>query len=489
MHTIIIVRNPHEWKFNIPEVSVVSDWSYLTDPYYSGIKGIRVFNLCRSYRYQSYGYYVSLLAAARGHKPIPSVTTIQDMKTQSIVRIVSEELDSLIQKKLSPLHSQKFILSIYFGRNIVKHYDKLCSQLYKLFEAPFLRAYFIKSGQTWQLQNIRPIASSEIPEEHIGFIAEAAQQLFSSKRLTVPKRSIARYNLAILYNPDEKFPPSDKKAIDKFVRAARSVGFETEIITKDDYNRIAEFDALFIRKTTSVNHHTYRFARRAEAEGLIVIDDPQSILRCTNKVYLAELLEKHKIPTPHTMIVHKGNVRSVPQQLTYPLILKQPDNSFSQGVTKADNRKEYQESIDKLFNESMLLIAQEFMPTAFDWRVGILDHQALYVCKYYMAPKHWQVVKNDVLSGKIHEGKWETLPIDSAPRNVVRLALRAAKLMGDGFYGVDIKQIGGKPYIIEINDNPSIEAGVEDAVLKDELYVRIMKVFLKRIELLKERRY
>ncbi len=45
---------------------------------------------------------------------------------------------------------------------------------------------------------------------------------------------------------------------------------------------------LFIRETTYVDHHSFRFSRRAEAEGLVVIDDPQSILRCTNKVFLAE---------------------------------------------------------------------------------------------------------------------------------------------------------------------------------------------------------
>ena len=60
----------------------------------------------------------------------------------------------------------------------------------------------------------------------------------------------------------------------------------------------AEFDALFIRETTLVNHHTYRFARRAASEGLVVIDDPESILKCTNKVFLAELLSRHKMPMP-----------------------------------------------------------------------------------------------------------------------------------------------------------------------------------------------
>ena len=35
---------------------------------------------------------------------------------------------------------------------------------------------------------------------------------------------------------------------------------------------------------------------------------------------------------------------------------------------------------------------------------------------------------------------------------------------------------------MEVNENPNVEAGVEDIVLKDELYRRVMSVFLERIE-------
>ena len=80
-------------------------------------------------------------------------------------------------------------------------------------------------------------------------------------------------------------------------------GFSVEFIGRDDYPRLAEFDALLIRETTAVNHHTWRFARRAQAEDLAVIDDPDSILRCANKVYLAEVLKGARIPTPRTLIV------------------------------------------------------------------------------------------------------------------------------------------------------------------------------------------
>jgi glutathione synthase/RimK-type ligase-like ATP-grasp enzyme len=45
-----------------------------------------------------------------------------------------------------------------------------------------------------------------------------------------------------------------------------------------------------------------------------------------------------------------------------------------------------------------------------------------------------------------------------------------------------VKQSGGKFYMIEVNDNPNIDAGCEDLVLRDELYRRIMELFVSRIE-------
>jgi glutathione synthase/RimK-type ligase-like ATP-grasp enzyme len=61
-------------------------------------------------------------------------------------------------------------------------------------------------------------------------------------------------------------------------------------------------------------------------------------------------------------------------------------------------------------------------------------------------------------------------------------AMAVANLIGDGLYGVDMKQVGDKAYVVEINDNPNIDSGVEDTLLKDNLYLTVMQVFLKRIE-------
>lgn len=480
MKTLVIVNNPTNWPLEIAGIEVVSARSYLADDYYGKLKKARIFNLCRSYRYQSVGYYVSLLAMARGHKPLPSVLTIQDLKSQTMVRFVSEELDDLIQKSLKSIQSDRFTLSIYFGRNLAKRYDRLSQQLFSQFQTPMLRAQFVKSGK-WNLQSIGPVAASEIPEEHRPFVVEVAREYFDKRRPYISKKDETRYDLAILVNPQEKFPPSNERALQKLTRAAESLGFYVEQIQKNDYSRLAEFDALFIRETTSVNHHTYRFSRKAAAEGLIVIDDPESILRCTNKVYLAELLERNRIPAPKTIITSEDNKERIKEELGFPCILKQPDSSFSQGMMKADDETELEQALKKLFSKSDLLIAQQFLPTEFDWRVGILGQKPLYVCKYFMARKHWQIYEQSK-TGRTYAGRSETLRIEDVPPKIVETALKAANLIGDGLYGVDLKQVDDRIYVIEVNDNPSLDAGIEDEVLKDKLYQKIMEEFLLRIE-------
>jgi glutathione synthase/RimK-type ligase-like ATP-grasp enzyme len=476
---LIVVDNPAKWPFSIAGVDVVDARSYLTRADYSEMRGVKLINLCRSYSYQTSGYYVSLLAEARGHKPLPSVTTIQDMKSQAFVRLVSDDLDDLIQQSLAPIQSEKFTLSIYFGRNMAKRYDRLSLRLFNLFQAPLIRVQFARNGK-WSIRSVAAIATNEVPESHAGFLVDAATEHFAGRGRRLPRRARTRYDVAILHNPREANPPSDDKALRKFERAGAALGLACELITRDDYARLAEFDALFIRETTYVNHHTYRFARRAASEGLVVIDDPDSIVRCTNKVFLAELLRRHRLPMPRTMVVHKGNMESVAEAMGMPCVLKQPDSAFSLGVVKVETEQQLDEELRRLLAESELVIAQSFLPTTFDWRIGILDRRPLYACKYFMAPRHWQIMKHE--GHTTHYGKWETLPVELAPRAAVRAALKAANLIGDGLYGVDVKESNGEFYIIEINDNPNIEATVEDGVLRDDLYTRIMSVFLNRIE-------
>jgi glutathione synthase/RimK-type ligase-like ATP-grasp enzyme len=394
METLVVVTHLKDWQLEAPGIKVITAREYLGDAEYSNMRRVKVFNLCRYYRYQSFGYYVSLLAEARGHKPIPTVMTIQDLRSLAVIRLASAELEDMIQASLKTIQSDKFTLSIYFGRNLAKRHERLAASLFKLFPAPFLKATFVRA-QHWELQNISPMSTSEIPAEHRDFAFESAQMFFARRGHRNSHHKMYRFDLAILYDPNDAIKPSDPKAIEKFITAAENMGMATEIISRDDYGRLAEFDALFIRTTTAVNHYTYRFSQRAAAEGLVVIDDPVSILRCTNKVFLAELLSKHNIPTPRTRIFNRDNMIQVAAEVGFPAIIKKPDSSSSLGVIKVEDEQSFHTQSELLFQGSDLLLVQEYMPTEYDWRVGILDRRPIFAAKYYMAARHWQIIKHD----------------------------------------------------------------------------------------------
>ncbi len=482
MRTLLVVERPERWPLEIPGAEVVSARQYLTDRAFAETRRISVFNMCRFYGYQRPGYYVSLLATARGHRAMPTVDTLQAFGVPPLARITSEELDDLIQRSLAPLRLPTFDLSIYFGRNIAKRYDQLSRALFDLFPAPLLRISFGRDddGQ-WSVQTIRPLAGADVPDSHRPFLIEQARRFFDRPSRTKRPRQLAAYDIAILWDPEARDSASDETAIKRFVRAAQKVGLEATIISAEDYARIAEFDALFIRDTTSVNHYTYRFAQRAEAEDLVVIDDSQSIIRCGNKVYQAELFARHNIPHPRTLIVHADNVDDVAAIVGFPCVLKQPDSSFSAGVVKARDRAELDAQLETMFKSSQLVVAQAFAPSDFDWRIGVLAGRALYACRYYMASGHWQIIQHRE-GHKSRYGRVETVPAEEAPEEARRLAVKVANQIGDGLYGIDIKEVDGRFLVIEVNDNPSIDAGWEDEILKDGLYVAIMQHFRDRLD-------
>jgi glutathione synthase/RimK-type ligase-like ATP-grasp enzyme len=479
MPKLIVVEKPEAWKINLEDVELITPEMYISLEAYQSFKNLKVINLCKSYQYQSEGYYVSLLAEARSHKVLPGVSTIQDLRFPSILRDDSLDFDELIQSTFRNEPYDRIEFNIYFGNTLSENLNKLGLQLFQLVQAPSIRASFSKKHK-WVLHSIKPLSINEVPESDKPVLIHALEKYLHRKRDYKPDRK--KYDLAILVNPDDSNPPSNDKALRRFYKAALEAGFNTEFITKNDFDQLIQYDALFIRETTNVNHHTFRFAKKAASLGLVVIDDPQSILKCTNKVYLHELLSANKILTPKSFVVSEDNCNQLSDKIAFPFILKQPDGAFSKGVFKIESLEQFKQVREGMFEKSDLLIAQEFLPTPFDWRVGIIDGQVLFVCKYFMASKHWQIINWNSQKEATRDGDVACIAIDQAPSGLLKTALKATSLIGKGLYGVDMKEVNEKFYVIEINDNPNIDSGIEDKILKDKLYDTIMEVFLSKIK-------
>ncbi len=476
MQTILVTDDPQYWSFLQNTAPIIESTDYLLNEDYHKNASIRVINLCTSYNYQTIGYYVSLLAQARDHKAIPSALHLQDALSNSLTKQISQDIEEEIQHSLRDIHSNEFLLSVYFGQNMAKRHSDLAKKLHGLFPLPLMR-FVLERKKQWVIKKLLPLSPADIPEHHVQFMQEAAEAYFSKKRFHHWRKKQRLHDLAILYDPNEPNAPSNKKALELFINAGESMGMNVDLIDKNDSKFIAEYDALFIRATTSLDHYTYRLARRAAQENLVVIDDPQSIVKCTNKVYLAELMRMHQILTPETLFISKFD--KILPTIDFPCVLKKPDSAFSHGVIKLNEPTDLYKSLTQFFKTSDLVLIQPFIPTEFDWRIGVLDNKPLYACRYYMAKDHWQIYNWD--SSEHTEGGFETFPLEEVPEAVIKTALKVTRLIGDSLYGVDIKSSGDKHYVIEVNDNPNIDFDIEDRVLGESLYQQIMAVFLQRI--------
>jgi glutathione synthase/RimK-type ligase-like ATP-grasp enzyme len=456
--TLIVVDNNEQTLAQSFE-NVITFNSYLRDYPKHNEPKTRIINLCDSSQYLSKGYYCSLLAEARKHQVLPSVKTINALRGGHAPMLNVGQIDG----------------AVYFGNALNELQSKAAKSVFKQYPAPIL--YVDEQGLLQQGS-----LSSLNEEQYSNFVAKLNMFTQTQWRIGNVQRRF-RWDMAILVDHNEKVPPSDKDAIARFIKAAAKHGINAQALSFDEIDNIAQFDALFIRQTTAIDHPTYRLASKAQSLGLVVIDDAESILRCCNKVYLHDAFNYQKVPSLKTVVVADQSAQTLEQleeAFTYPLVLKMPEGSFSKGVFKVANRSELEAKLTELFEYSALVLAQEYMYTEYDWRVGVLNGRAIYACRYLMARNHWQIYNHD--AKRFFSGGFETLPTFELPKAVLDAALKACKTVGKGLYGVDVKEHQGRAYVLEVNDNPSIDHKVEDGYLGDELYMIIMDEFKQRLE-------
>jgi len=290
---------------------------------------------------------------------------------------------------------------------------------------------------------------------------------------------LARLKFALLRTPGQSLAPSNDAALALFRRAAEGMGIEAELITAADLHRLEQFDGLLIRDHTRIDDYTFAFAQRAAELGIALVDDPVSMHRCSSKLRQSELFEALGVPTPKTVVLTRETLPLIPALLGLPCVIKEPESSFSRGVHCVASEAELVERVTALLTHTPALIAQEFLPTGFDWRIGLVDRQPIFACRYHMVPGHWQVVR-DAGTPEYCEGRTEAVALVGVPSAVLAAARLASNAIGDGFYGVDVKELDDRCVVIEVNDNPNVDAGHEDGVARLELYEAVIGTIARR---------
>lgn len=272
--------------------------------------------------------------------------------------------------------------------------------------------------------------------------------------------------------------PREEGALQNFKTVAEQMGNQFSFLFREDIAEIPKYNAIFIRATTDPLFTSYIVSKTAYELGLKVIDDPDSIQICANKIHQYELFEKYNIPRIPTMFLNKDElhhkrINEIFCRLGKPVVIKAPYTSFSRYVEKVACETSFRDVAKRFFKKSDVLAIQKFTPTSFDWRVGVLGNEILYVCKYMIPKGKWK--HGAKLRGKptVVWGRTEALDKQTAPPRLLEVALKACSVIGKGLYGVDLKEVNDDYVVVEVNDNPSIYAGYEDSCDKD-IYRKII---------------
>lgn len=262
---------------------------------------------------------------------------------------------------------------------------------------------------------------------------------------------------------------------------ARKLGHRADFLFRPDMYKISEYDAIFIRALTDPLNSAYVASRTAEMHGIKVIDDPDSIRICCDKVCMYNHLVRNEIPIPETRIVERHEINETMTaklfaELGKPVVLKAPNSSFSKYVEKAEHAGEFLEVAKHFLRRADRIVVQRFVKSTFDWRVGVLGGEPLYVCQYGIPKRRWKILTHTA-GGRTIEGTVHSIPITKAPKELLDCAVAAANAIGGGLYGVDLKQIENDYIVIEVNDNPTINAGDEDQANGD-IYERLIRFLL-----------
>jgi hypothetical protein len=150
-------------------------------------------------------------------------------------------------------------------------------------------------------------------------------------------------------------------------------------------------------------------------------------------------------------------------------------------VVLVRDQEKFLKEAKRLLSKSELVIAQEYVPSTFDWRIGNPGPAG----PFSPASTTGRQALADPAQGRqgprgLRQGGDPAR--GQGPKTVVRMGLIGRKPHRRRPLRRGPQADRQEVYVIEVNDNPNIDAGNEDEVLQDELYLRIMDVFLRRIE-------
>lgn len=443
---------------------------------------------------EMYGIPVMECKISNSYAPIPSIvyginyyadpSTYLILKDKNIVadaikRVTCNGKYPFCYQKISSWSDIIECRSVFGIANIdIDEIRSLTEAIYRIFRLPLMKILFIKHNNEWRLSSIMPITYKELNSMEYNYLygalkdqnKEGLDKIRSDLELSKQIRDLTGYiknnehgsQLGFFVDRSEISNSEKLNSLIKFRDVAEDLGYRVYFIFPVEIEKIYMCDGLFIRSRTDPMNISFVASKMAEFYGIPVIDDPRSIQICSDKINMYYHLMRAKIPIPKTVILKKSDlkedcIQGLFKELGRPIVLKEPSTSFSRRVERVYSPEEFMKVAKRYIKLSDRIVAQEYIESKFDWRIGVLNGEFLYGCKYIIPSETFKIQAS--INGHIVYCAVESVPKEEIPNKIIELGIDASNAIGRGLYGVDIKECGDSAYVIEVNDNPSLEAG------------------------------
>ena len=249
-------------------------------------------------------------------------------------------------------------------------------------------------------------------------------------------------------------------ATTEIVKALQAKGVEPVYVKTPEIHLVLGegVDAIYEKKSLSKLHAAIpRIGRSLTQLGVMLLKQfelmkipstlsIEGLTIARNKYLTLQALHGAGIDIPESVLIASRNKTEEPTEyLSPPLVMKLLSGTQGVGVMRVRDVKEAGPIIDTLSELDQMICLQKFLPNpGEDIRVFLVGGIVVAAMKRQAAPNEWR--------SNIHMGG---RGIPHKPTNQEsEISIRAAKAVGVEIAGVDLINVEGKPFVIEVNASP-----------------------------------
>ena len=203
---VILVDQPKDLPNADTPHKVITTSEYLARPRLFDMGRPKLVNLARSYAYQSKGYYASLLAEARGHRVMPTVETMLELREAKLYEHALPELEDELNRCARRADFQpegELKLLVCFGIARDERFESFGRLLFDWFRCPALEV-IVEPGQWLSIERIRPRNITRLGNGEAAFLRESLHHHTKREWRDPKARTVPKYDLAVLYRSERK---------------------------------------------------------------------------------------------------------------------------------------------------------------------------------------------------------------------------------------------------------------------------------------------